>query len=71
MQNDYAGEERRKAHPLTEEQMNAVAELAAEKALEKVYSEVGKSIVKKLFWVAGAVAIGLVYFLGGKGIPLK
>ena len=53
---------------LTEEQINLIADRAAEKALEKVYATVGKSVLTRLLWVFGVVAIGLVVFLTGKGI---
>ena len=66
----YQGSERR-ANPLTEEQLEAIAERAAEKALAKVYAEVGRNLVAKLFWIVGAAAIGLVIFLSGKGVPIK
>jgi hypothetical protein len=54
-------------HPLTEEQIDAIAERAAQKALQIVYAEVGKSVLKKAAWLAGAVVIGLAMWLAGKG----
>ena len=33
--------------PLTDAQLELIAEKAAERALEKVYTEVGKSVLKK------------------------
>lgn len=57
---------------LTEEQIELIAEKAAEKAIEKltshVYQEVGKSVVGKLFYIVGACAIGLYLWLKSKGI---
>lgn len=53
--------------PLTDEQIENIAERAAEVALNKVYTEVGKSVLKKLSWIAGAAAIGLFMWLGGHG----
>lgn len=52
---------------LTEEQIDAIAEKAAAKALEKVYTEVGKSVVTKLMWVIGAGSIALIYWLASIG----
>lgn len=65
---EYDGPERRHPTVLTDEQMDAIAEKAAAKALEKVYAEVGKSIVHKLLWIVGVAAVGLVMFLSGKGV---
>jgi len=52
--------------PLTEEQIDAIAEKAAEKALAKVYEEVGRSVVKRILWIVGAVALGLISLLSLK-----
>lgn len=52
---------------LTEEQMEIIAERAAGKAIEKVYTAIGESVVKKLYWVIGvAVVSGLVWMAGGQ-----
>ena len=57
---------------LTEEQIEQIAEKAAEKAIEKltshVYQEVGRSVVSKLFYIAGACVIGGFLWLKAKGI---
>lgn len=57
---------------LTEEQIELIAEKAAEKAIEKltshVYQEVGKSVVSKLFYIVGACALGVWLWLKSKGI---
>jgi hypothetical protein len=45
-----------------------IAERAAEKALAKVYQEVGKSAVKTILWVVGAATLALLAVLGGKGL---
>ena len=50
---------------LTDEQIDIIAERAAEVALNKVYSEVGKSVLKKLAWLTGAAVIGLAMWLAG------
>jgi hypothetical protein len=42
---------------LTTDDIELIAERAADKALEKVYAEVGKSMVKKFFWAVGLVVI--------------
>lgn len=51
--------------PLTDAQIEAIAERAAEVALNKVYTEVGRSVLKKLAWLTGAAVIGLAMFLAG------
>lgn len=50
---------------LTDEQIEAIAERAAEVALNKVYTEVGKSVLKKLAWLTGAAVVGLAMWLAG------
>jgi hypothetical protein len=52
---------------LTEAQIDAIAERAAGKALQIVYAEVGKSVLKKMAWLVGAAVIGGALFLAGKG----
>jgi hypothetical protein len=53
--------------PLTDAQLEIIAEKAAVKALEKVYTEVGKSVLKKAAWLTGVAVIGLVMWLGSHG----
>jgi hypothetical protein len=53
--------------PLTDAQLEIIAEKAAVKALEKVYTEVGKSVLKKAAWLVGVAVIGLVMWLGSQG----
>jgi hypothetical protein len=66
----YDGPDRRVAG-LSEEQIEAIATLAAKKALQEVYANVGKSVVQKVMWIVGAAVIGLLMWMGGKGISLK
>jgi hypothetical protein len=61
----YEGPERRAA--LTDEQIELIAERAAEKALEKVYASVGRSVVQKFLWILGASALALAAWLKGSG----
>lgn len=57
---------------LTEAEIDAIAERAAKKALEGVYADVGRSVLKKLAWLAGVVVLGLALWLIGKdSLPLK
>ena len=64
---DYQGPERRAGFPLTEEQLDVIAERAAERALEKVYASVGKSVVHKILWLVGAAALAAFAYFKGLG----
>jgi hypothetical protein len=64
---DYQGPERRSAFPLTDEQIEAIAERAAERALEKVYASIGKSVVQKVLWVVGAASLAVFAYFKGLG----
>ena len=50
---------------LTEAQIDAIVDKAVEKTFNRVYQEVGKSILTKLAWLTGAAVIGLFMWLGG------
>lgn len=51
---------------LTEAEIEHIAERAAEKALQKVYSEIGKNVAHKILWFLGAAAVGLLMFVSGR-----
>ncbi len=53
---------------LSEEQLDELAERAADKALEKVYIQIGKSIVQKALWIIGASILPVYLFLKSKGL---
>ena len=55
------GEERRNEPSFNSEQLEAIATRAAEIALDKVYSDVGKGVVRRFAW---AVGIGFAIFIG-------
>lgn len=64
-QDDYGNDvPRRQPDCLTEADIDRIAEQAAQRALEKVYAEVGKSVIKKFLWIIGALAVG---FAAAKG----
>lgn len=58
-------------HILTNEQLEQIAEMAAEKAVEKitatVYQNVGKSVIGKFTWIVGAITVGIYFWLKSKG----
>lgn len=57
---------------LTEAEIDSIAERAAKKALESVYADVGRSVLKKAAWLTGLVVIGLALWLIGKdSLPIK
>ena len=60
--------ERRTSLTLTDEQIEEIAERAAEVALGRVYTQIGKSVVQKFLYLVGAAALAVYAFLKGKGI---
>lgn len=59
-------EERAPYGGMTPDEMDALVERAATRALEKVYAEVGQNVLKKLAWLVGLVVVGLALWLAGK-----
>lgn len=68
--NDPTNIDRRKGR-FTDDEIEEIANAAAERVLEKVYSEVGKSVLKKLSWLAGAAVVGIATWLTSKGYLSK
>jgi hypothetical protein len=60
----YSGPERRTRQPLSDEQIEHIAQRAAELAVQKmttdIYASVGKSVLQKVFWIVGVVATAMV-----------
>lgn len=52
---------------LSDAQIDVIAERAANRALEKVYADIGKNALRKLAWLAGIVVVSLALWLAGKG----
>lgn len=56
---------------LTEDDIDEIAEKAAEKAVikmtEHVYQQVGKGLINRFFWLVGVVFVGLAAWLHTKG----
>lgn len=65
---EYSGNERRRSPHLTEDQIDAIAERAAEVALEKVYTHIGRSVVSKFLWLVGAATLAVAAWMNGAGI---
>lgn len=57
---------------LTDQQIEEIAERAAERAMKKLtdhmYKEVGRGVVNKLFWIIGVISVGLYLWLRQKGV---
>jgi hypothetical protein len=54
--------------PLTEAEMDAIAERAADRALKKVYEQIGKSVAQKIYWFIGVAVVGMMMLLAGNGM---
>lgn len=67
MATQLKGEDRRAYPSLSDEQIETIAERAAEVALERVYTQIGKSVVNKILWLAGAATLAIVAWLNGAG----
>ena len=63
MNGDPDGEERRKNAWLTDEQI----EIIRERILASVYEDIGRSLVKKILWILGALLVALLSWLAAKG----
>lgn len=63
--------ERRQTLPLTDDQIEEIAERAAEKAVAKMtaqfYQQVGKGVVSKLLTVIGVITVGAYMWLSSHG----
>ncbi len=64
--------ERRKTATFSEELIEEIAEKAATKAIskmeDKIYTLVGKSVLSKIFYITGAITVGVYLWLQTKGI---
>lgn len=67
MNNGYNGPERRKPERLDEEDFHAIAEKAKKLALDEIYADIGKGVVKRLLWLLGLGSSGAVAYLSMKG----
>jgi hypothetical protein len=53
---------------LSEAEMDAIAERAADRAIRKMYESIGKSVAQKIYWAIGIVVVGMVMLLAGTGV---
>lgn len=56
---------------LTEEEIERIAERAADKAVEKMadqaYQAIGKGVVSRFLWIVGVITVGFAAWLHSKG----
>jgi predicted Co/Zn/Cd cation transporter (cation efflux family) len=53
-----------------EARMEEIAQRAADKAIEKVYAQVGRGFLTKFAWLVGAALLSLLAWMAGRGIKL-
>ncbi len=51
---------------LTEAQIDHIVDRAVNKVFDRIYQEVGKSVLKKLAWAVGLIVTGLALWAAGK-----
>lgn len=54
-------------YSLSEEEIDKIVEKALDKAVEKMYLEVGRSIIKRGLWVIGSAVVAIAIWLAGGG----
>ena len=53
---------------LSEAEMNAIAERAADRAIRRIYEQIGKSVAQKMYWAIGVVVVGMIFLMAGIGV---
>ena len=56
------------SEPLSEAEMDGIAERAADRAIRKMYEQIGKSVAQKVYWGIGIVVVGMIIMLAGHGV---
>lgn len=51
--------------PLNQRQAENIADLAARRAEERLYSQIGRSVLKKTIYLVGAALVALLTWLSG------
>lgn len=68
-------QERRQSVLLTHDQIEEIASRAADKAIDRitqqVYQQVGRSVVNKLMWIIGSLAVAAYFWFNDKLHLLK
>jgi len=67
--------ERRKYSSISHDDIDAIATRAAEKAVEKitsnVYASIGRTVMQQFFWIIGVWSIAAYFWLKSNGIINK
>ena len=53
---------------LSEAEMDTIAERAADRAIRKMYEQIGKSVAQKVYWFIGVAVVGMMMLLAGNGM---
>ena len=56
------------SQPLTDAEMDTIAERAADRAIRKMYEQIGKSVAQKVYWFIGVAVVGMMMLLAGNGM---
>ncbi len=57
----------RRMETISEEDIERIADKAVEKAMDRLYREVGKSILQKFIWLVGVGTVALYMWIQGRG----
>lgn len=57
----------RRMETISEEDIEKIADKAVEKAMDRLYREVGKSILQKFIWLVGVGTVALYMWIQGRG----
>lgn len=67
MTRQYEGPDRRTSITLSEDEVDDFIDRAIERAVDRFYAEVGKSVLKKFAWFLGVTVVGLYITAKHKG----
>jgi len=56
---------------LSEAEIELIAERAAEKPIEREYTQIGRSVVRKVIWLIGVIAVAAVVLFSGQNLLSK
>ena len=56
---------------LTEHELDYIIKGVKKQALDEIYAEIGKGVVRRVLWAAGLIGTGITGWLAYKGIIIK
>ena len=59
--------EERRIVRLSEEQLEYIIKGVKKQAMDEIYADIGKGVVRRILWVLGLIAAGLLGYLAAKG----